>query len=423
MKRLTLLATATLVVALLMGGGPAAAQGTQGQTLSGMPLTDCRIVPGSSLVGLDTGQLGMEQGFQDPGLASPSGQQTYVIQPGDSLGRIAANHGVSVDELARVNNLSDPNFIIAGQSLIIPSEGMAAQGIIGRGLFSPEINYLLCAVPAGSIAQPGIDDQSDLTAVEPEVDEGITTDDFEAAQPEVDEGLTTDDFEAAQPEVDEGLTTPDFEAAQPEVDTDMTTPDLDATQPEVDSGMTTDDFEVTEPEVETGAAPQAEDIGSDTAPVSIQVSDQALTTDGTVTIERATIEGSGWLDIHADNNGAPGPIIGFSPLRDGVNTDIVVDLDDSRVTDVLHAMLHVDAGQMGVHEFPGPDVPVMLDGRAVVQMFSLTDSGLMTDDTLGQEQGQDTMQEAQPQTDTLDQGTMQEAAPQTDTSGDTGTTY
>lgn len=43
---------------------------------------------------------------------------TYIIQRGDTLGAIANNLGMSVDELARLNNINNPNRIYAGRTLI-----------------------------------------------------------------------------------------------------------------------------------------------------------------------------------------------------------------------------------------------------------------------------------------------------------------
>lgn len=45
---------------------------------------------------------------------------TYVVQAGDSLSRIAQRHGVSASRLAEANNISDPNLIRVGQTLVIP---------------------------------------------------------------------------------------------------------------------------------------------------------------------------------------------------------------------------------------------------------------------------------------------------------------
>ncbi|MBP6786254.1 MAG: LysM peptidoglycan-binding domain-containing protein [Candidatus Promineofilum sp.] len=52
----------------------------------------------------------------------------YVIQPGDSLFRIALQFGVTVDDIVQANNIVNPNLIIAGQELVIPGVDGPAQG-------------------------------------------------------------------------------------------------------------------------------------------------------------------------------------------------------------------------------------------------------------------------------------------------------
>lgn len=47
----------------------------------------------------------------------------YTVQPGDTLGRIAKEHGVSVNDLVKANNISNPNLIYPGQVLTIPGTG------------------------------------------------------------------------------------------------------------------------------------------------------------------------------------------------------------------------------------------------------------------------------------------------------------
>lgn len=44
----------------------------------------------------------------------------YIIQPGDTLSGISAATGVSVDKLARANDIADVNLIYAGSALMIP---------------------------------------------------------------------------------------------------------------------------------------------------------------------------------------------------------------------------------------------------------------------------------------------------------------
>ena len=48
------------------------------------------------------------------------GQQTYVVQAGDTLGAIAAEFGVTVDAIVQANEITDPNLIVPGETLVIP---------------------------------------------------------------------------------------------------------------------------------------------------------------------------------------------------------------------------------------------------------------------------------------------------------------
>ncbi|WP_457208351.1 LysM peptidoglycan-binding domain-containing protein [Nocardioides sp. P5_C9_2] len=46
---------------------------------------------------------------------------TYTIRTGDTLGDIGARHGVTRDELARLNEIAEPDLIRPGQELRIPT--------------------------------------------------------------------------------------------------------------------------------------------------------------------------------------------------------------------------------------------------------------------------------------------------------------
>jgi hypothetical protein len=102
---------------------------------------------------------------------------------------------------------------------------------------------------------------------------------------------------------------------------------------------------------------------------SVTATDQVVK-DGTVTVPQVVSAGPGWIVIHVDVNGAPGPVIGYAPVKDGVNNGVVVKVDAARATPVLYAMLHTDAGTVGTYEFPGADKPVMVDGKMVSPGFS-----------------------------------------------------
>ncbi|PJF40001.1 MAG: hypothetical protein D6737_07565 [Chloroflexi bacterium] len=78
-------------------------------------------------------------------------------------------------------------------------------------------------------------------------------------------------------------------------------------------------------------------------------------------------DGPGFLVIHADNDGSPGPVLGVQPVNDGLNLDVTVTLDEP-ATNVVWPMLHVDTGEVGTYEFgtvEGADAPAMADGSVV----------------------------------------------------------
>ncbi|MEW6580367.1 MAG: LysM peptidoglycan-binding domain-containing protein [Chloroflexota bacterium] len=64
-----------------------------------------------------------------PAAAQPApatGQRTHVVQRGEHLSAIARAYGVTWPALAAVNNITNPNHIYAGQTLVIPDAATAA---------------------------------------------------------------------------------------------------------------------------------------------------------------------------------------------------------------------------------------------------------------------------------------------------------
>jgi hypothetical protein len=105
---------------------------------------------------------------------------------------------------------------------------------------------------------------------------------------------------------------------------------------------------------------------------SVTVGDQAIV-NGVVTVEKVVSEGPGWIVIHAQADGKPGPILGYSPVADGENSNVSVAIDATGATGTLYAMLHTDAGQVGTWEFPGgPDTPVKVGEQIVTPPFKVT---------------------------------------------------
>jgi plastocyanin len=104
---------------------------------------------------------------------------------------------------------------------------------------------------------------------------------------------------------------------------------------------------------------------------SVTVADQAIV-DGKVTIAQVVSAGPGWLVIHAQKDGQPGSVLGYSPVKEGDNQDVVVVIDVAKATGTLYAMLHRDAGTVGSYEFPGSDGPVLVSGQVVTPAFAVT---------------------------------------------------
>ncbi|NDJ36071.1 MAG: hypothetical protein GYB64_15560, partial [Chloroflexi bacterium] len=104
---------------------------------------------------------------------------------------------------------------------------------------------------------------------------------------------------------------------------------------------------------------------------AIDVNDQAVE-EGTVTVAQVTVAEAGWLVIHADADGEPGPVIGQTRVEAGESTDVSVEVDTEAVTDTLYAMLH--QGEEGVFEFPDSDQPVTgVDDNIIVEAFAIED--------------------------------------------------
>jgi len=135
-----------------------------------------------------------------------------------------------------------------------------------------------------------------------------------------------------------------------------------------------------------GEAAMADEESMIAAGPSVTVRDQTLmnstllvpsyqtTASGEVLVPEVVSSGQGWIVIHADKDGAPGPVIGYSMVADGLNKNVKVAIDTSMATETLFAMLHTDAGELGTYEFPGADVPVMNKGVMVNKPFMALES-------------------------------------------------
>jgi LysM repeat protein len=63
---------------------------------------------------------------------APTGPVSYVVQAGDTLGRIAQRYNVSVEEIAAANNITNIHRLEVGQTLTIPVGGATAPPATGE---------------------------------------------------------------------------------------------------------------------------------------------------------------------------------------------------------------------------------------------------------------------------------------------------
>ena len=100
----------------------------------------------------------------------------------------------------------------------------------------------------------------------------------------------------------------------------------------------------------------------------------AQTSDGSsITVASVTLPSAGFIAVHANADGGPGPIIGHSELLPaGTSTDVVVMLDEPLAeTDLLFPMAHIDVDGDGEYLFAPPDNAIDLpamdsDGNVAV---------------------------------------------------------
>ena len=87
-----------------------------GLTSVGVDWVDYYVVGGGGYAA-DSGYETRTKGYYGSDRADSSGDGTYVVQYGDTLSGIAAELGTSVQHLAAENGITDPNLILAGQTL------------------------------------------------------------------------------------------------------------------------------------------------------------------------------------------------------------------------------------------------------------------------------------------------------------------
>ncbi|MCT4685423.1 MAG: hypothetical protein N4A39_17005 [Roseicyclus sp.] len=108
----------------------------------------------------------------------------------------------------------------------------------------------------------------------------------------------------------------------------------------------------------------------------VEAADQSVS-GGTVTAASVVAPANGWMVVHrTDADMAPGPVVGYAPLREGENTDVAAILMEAvQPGEMLMLMVHgEDGGTMtGGFEYTlgaTEDGPIRIDGNLVMTVIT-----------------------------------------------------
>ncbi len=102
---------------------------------------------------------------------------------------------------------------------------------------------------------------------------------------------------------------------------------------------------------------------------TISVTDQVLDDDGELLINEVVAAEPGWVVLYTDEAGSVGAVLGYTAVQEGPNEDITIQINPIEATETLHLLLHTDAGESGIFDFPGPDNPITFEAAPIGAMF------------------------------------------------------
>jgi predicted lipoprotein with Yx(FWY)xxD motif len=131
-----------------------------------------------------------------------------------------------------------------------------------------------------------------------------------------------------------------------------------------------------------GSAPTPTVITTTNSAPSVIIVDQVIR-GGSVSAASVSMPAPGFLTIRNQNlNGSYGAVIGWTAVNPGLSEDVLVNIDVSRGTNTLYAVLHTDTDPIGVYNFPGPDQPLKAEDVVVAQPFKVIEGLLGTNITI-----------------------------------------
>ncbi len=117
------------------------------------------------------------------------------------------------------------------------------------------------------------------------------------------------------------------------------------------------------------------DAAAAVASGTVQAQDQS--SDGSsLTVAQVDLKGidQGFIGVHMDLDGKPGPVVGVAQLKKGSTKDLVVRFAKPVASGAFWPMLHVDDHAVGTYEFTkvaGADLPVKNGDQIVMKKITL----------------------------------------------------
>ena len=149
----------------------------------------------------------------------------------------------------------------------------------------------------------------------------------------------------------------------------------DSESEESEEADTTEDDADGEDEEDSEEDEENDTEGIEQRNAKLIVKDQ--TTAGQIVVEMVATGRDGWVSVHRseENGGIVLPdSIGEERVDSGEEEDVIVDLWEAPdVGEKLWVLLHIDAGDRGTYEYPGPDQPVINNGETLARSFVIED--------------------------------------------------
>ena len=101
--------------------------------------------------------------------------------------------------------------------------------------------------------------------------------------------------------------------------------------------------------------------GIPTEAPNIMAEDQSIS-EGRIVLGPVTMPITGWLVAYSNDGEKPGKVLGYGYLYADTYPEVNISIDDASYTGKVYLVVHEDAGTNAEFEFPGVDMPLMIDG-------------------------------------------------------------